>query len=307
MSQVVVVMAVHNGERYLAAQLDSIAAQKSVDWSLVISDDGSTDRSREICTTFGARFPAGKVTVVDGPCQGVAKNFRSLLVRVSETGVPVALCDQDDVWLPDHLARALSALSDTPAAVPVLYGGRTSICTADLQPVAISAPLRHPLNFSNALIQNVISGHTMVLNASAVRLMAEADKRVDQVVIHDWWIYQVITGCGGRVIFDDQPTVLYRQHGKNQIGANSGIMASLGRLKGMLAGEQKAWNAASLSALAAIRHLLTHDSAEKLDLFAKARTAPLVGRLSLIRKAGLRRQSRLAQLSFLLAVVLRKI
>lgn len=307
LAQVVVVMAVRNGARYLEAQLDSIAAQTAVDWSLVVSDDGSTDSSREICKAFGTRFPAGKVSVVDGPCQGAAENFRTLLALVSNAGLPVALCDQDDVWLPNHLARALSAVSATNSVRPVLYGGRTLICTADLRPIAISAPTRHPLNFSNALIQNVISGHTMVLNEAAVRLMVEADKLVNKIVIHDWWIYQVITGCGGTVIFDDQPTVFYRQHGENQIGANSGMIASLRRFKGMLAGEQQAWNAATLSALTNIRHLLTRDAVEKLETLASVRSAPLVGRLSLIRKAGVRRQSRLAQLSFLLAVVLGKI
>lgn len=300
-------MAVYNGARHLRAQLESIAAQSNVEWALLISIDGSDDGSREICEDFSLKFPAGAVRIIDGPRRGAAENFRALISLASTEGLPIALCDQDDVWMPDHLSRALIALGHENQVRPVLYGSRTLICAEDLRVIGLSASPRRPLGFSNALVQNVISGHTMVFNAPAAQLLATAHRLCADIVIHDWWIYQVLTGSGGQVIYDEQPSVLYRQHGGNQIGANNGLLASLRRLRGMLSGEQQKWNATNISALLAIRALLVPEAIEKIEAFRAARGAPLPKRLWLIRRAGLRRQGRLAQLSFLLAVLLGKI
>lgn len=107
---VVILLATYQGERFLAAQLDSILAQSCRDWRLVVSDDGSTDATREILRRFAAAHPDRDIELRDGPRQGGTRNFLSLLDAVAP-GEAVAWCDQDDLWLPDRLARGLAALA----------------------------------------------------------------------------------------------------------------------------------------------------------------------------------------------------
>ena len=112
---VTVLMAVRNGAQTLPAQLDSLAAQSHANWRLIASDDGSTDGSRAILQRFAqGRVTLGQVAVVEGPGQGFVANFLSLLARPGVSG-PVALSDQDDIWFPDKLQRALARLA-TPIA-----------------------------------------------------------------------------------------------------------------------------------------------------------------------------------------------
>ncbi len=108
---VTIVMATLNGERYLPDQLDSIARQSHRDWRLFVSDDGSTDATRAILSDFARQHP---VTVVSGPALGcAAANFLSALCHPDLPAGPVALADQDDVWLDGKLARAFRRLGPT--------------------------------------------------------------------------------------------------------------------------------------------------------------------------------------------------
>lgn len=107
---VVILLATYQGERFLATQLDSILAQSCRDWRLVVSDDGSTDATREILRRFAAAHPDRDIELRDGPRQGATRNFLSLLDAVAP-GEAVAWCDQDDLWLPDRLARGLAAIT----------------------------------------------------------------------------------------------------------------------------------------------------------------------------------------------------
>lgn len=88
----------------------------------------------------------------------------------------------------------------------------------------------------------------MMLNRAAIDLLRASAAEAGRVVVHDWWIYQILSGVGGTVIFDEVPLLLYRQHGGNQIGANAGVSAKLRRFRWMLAGRFRRWNAINLSA-----------------------------------------------------------
>src|SRR6185295_14022489 len=101
------------------------------------------------------------------PHAGVMASFFDLLR--SETGAAdhVAFCDQDDVWHPDKLARACAALDRHPATVPVLYCGRTRIVDEHLRMIALSRMPRRAPCLENALVENVATGCTIVMNRAA--------------------------------------------------------------------------------------------------------------------------------------------
>lgn len=298
---VTILMALYQGAPFVGAQLDSIAAQGD-GWRLVVSDDGSTDAGPAIVARFAARHP-GRVRLVRGPGQGAAANFRALLRGLEPGCGPVALADQDDVWLPGKLDRALAGLQGAPAGQPALYCSRVAICDAAMRPLGRSRPL-HPPSFPHALVQNAVQGNTVMLNPAALALVRAADPLTPPVVMHDWWLYQLVTGAGGWVIQDQTPTVLYRQHRDNVVGANDGIRARLGSFARMLGGGHREWNAQTLAALTPVRHLLSEDSRATLDLFAALHGGALPTRLAAMRRGRFRRQGAVSQAALWLAAAL---
>lgn len=217
-------------------------------------------------------------------------------------GAWLAFCDQDDVWAPDHLARALAALAPAPALA--VYGCRMRICDVGLAPLGLSPRPRRPLGFGNALVQNVLSGNTMVLSPAAAALLWRAEPRTGPVPVHDWWAYQLVTGAGGAALFDDRPGVSYRQHGANVIGANRGLRQLPARLARHLRGDYRRWAEQNSAALQAAAGLLTPDNRAALDAFAAALGASLPARIAGLRRAGVYFQSRRAGAAFWLSVAL---
>ncbi len=292
-AHVVILMATYNGAAYLDAQLQSFAEQDHSDWSLIVSDDGSSDQTLAIIRTFAAAHPANRITVLDGPKRGPAANFMSLLARLPAHAPHesfVAFADQDDVWLPVRLSRGLNALMglETPAA----WCARTWITGPALENPRLSAPRPRPLAFRNALVQNVMAGNTILLNPAAASMTAGLAVGAGKVVMHDWWLYLVLTGSGSTVFHDDRPCLHYRQHQENEVGANDGLVARLKRFRMLLTGRFRTWNQLNLEALAHCRPALTQENAALVDLFMRVcGPEPLLIRLRALKRARLYRQS----------------
>ena len=310
--RICILMGARNGAADLPAQLDSFAAQSHGRWDLIVSDDGSTDASREIVRDFAARMRAAgrRVTLTEGPRRGFVANFLGLIGQAPPAARWLALSDQDDVWLPDRLARGLAALTALPEDRPALYCSRTWITDADLVRRRLSMRFARRPGFLNALVQNIAAGNTILLNPAAAalaRAAAPAAAAVPGLAAHDWWLYQLVTGVGGTVIHDPEPTLLYRQHAENQIGANDGWRARMSRLRMLLGGRFADWNAANIAALETAAAHLTDDNRAALARFAALRGLPLVARVRAFAALGLYRQSPLGQAALWLAVLLGRI
>lgn len=299
---VTVLMATCNGERFLAEQLDSLEAQTWGRIDLVVSDDGSRDRTAQEVETFSGRWTKGRLEVAEGPCGGFAANFRSLIVNSPVHGEYVAFCDQDDIWRPAKLERAIEWLAAQPADTPALYCGRTQTLSADgntaMSPLFPRAPA-----FTNALVQSIAGANTMVMNRKAFELVREAARRT-HFVSHDWWSYLIVAGAGGTVRYCAEPDVLYRQHEHNLVGANNTWRARMSRLKFLLSGRFGTWSAANLTALDQCRDLLTPQALACMDAYRQARRGPLFSRLSNLKKSGVYRQTWYGQVSLVMACIL---
>lgn len=303
---VAVVMATYNGAALLPMQLDSFAAQTLPPRLLLVSDDGSSDATVQVVQDWAARQVQIETRVFDGPCRGAAQNFLSLLRRPLETDY-LAISDQDDIWLPEKLAAAVGALAALPEGVPGLYCGRSWEVREDLSGRRLSRGAPRPPSFAHALVQNIAGGNTMVLNRAGAEIVREAALATDDIVIHDWWIYQVMTGVGGRVIFDNTPHLLYRQHAGNIIGANRGLAATLMRAHMLVRGRFSDWCACNIAALRRIEARLTPENRALLEAFDAARRKGGPRCLAEIRRAGFYRQGRRGQISLYLAAVLRRL
>lgn len=288
---VAILLALYNGEKHLMAQLQSYVSQSHKDWSLIISDDGSGDASLKIAHQFARRLPDKTITFQSGPKAGFVANFLSLLRAVGPDVPFAALSDQDDVWLEDKLKRAIRQLQEQPEGMPVIYCSRTIICTQDLVEIEPSRSITKPPSFANALVQNIAAGNTIVLNRAALDIVQPASLLASTAECHDWWIYQIITGAGGQVIYDPQPSVKYRQHAGNQIGSNAGAGAGFKRLRQMFNGTYQGWNAGNITALNNSRVSLTPEGRKALDAFARARKQGFWGRLKGLHTSGAYRQT----------------
>ena len=267
---------------WLPAQLDSLAAQTHPAWSLWVSDDGSTDGTRACLEDFAARHPGRVERVVTGPAQGSAANFLHLLCHPELPAGPVALCDQDDVWDAEKLALSLAALRGA-GQVPAVWAARYAIADAGLTRAKPSARWMRPPSLANALVQNILSGHTLTLNAAALAHLRGAG--IQPVPHHDWWIYLLMAATGARILVDDRLVLQYRQHDANLMGARH--MMRLARLRGLFDGTMQSWISANVAALAQVDALLTPQARELVADWQN----PDVANWRVMRRYGVHRQS----------------
>lgn len=288
-----ILLATRNGADMLGAQLDSFVAQSRPPDLVMVSDDGSTDGTRAVVQAFAVAHPEIRVDLREGPCRGASENFLSLLRAVPEEVDIVAFSDQDDVWVADKLARGIAALAragrEDPGR-PALYCGCTWECDQALRRKRRSRRPRRAIGFRHALVQNIAGGNTMMLDRAGLELARGASRETSAIVVHDWWLYQIVAGAGGRVIFDSEPVLYYRQHPNNLIGANRGPRAKLRRLRHMLTGGFRDWNTVNIRALTASAHRLTPENRAVLERFARDRAAPLTARLTMLHETGVYRQ-----------------
>ncbi len=212
---VAIILATYNGEKYLPQQLESLGAQSHRPDFLVLRDDGSSDRSVSLVSDWALAegIPLQKIGGVRlGPC-------RSFLQALSEANTAdiFFFCDQDDFWLPDKIFRAVAALPYGRSAEPVLYATRLSVVDDELRPLRLSS-LPINLDFSSACCESVLTGCTMAFNAAFKSHLVRSTPK--EAAMHDWWCYLLATGLdGARLLYDPTPSVLYRQHNQNVLGA----------------------------------------------------------------------------------------
>ena len=246
--EVHILMGVFNGAAYLPAQLQSLSGQSHGNWVLTCSDDGSTDGTQDLVRAFVSNNPQ-RVCLQDGPRAGFSENFMGLIRSLGDAAGLVAFADQDDLWLPEKLARAVALLNDVPVARPALYCSRVLNWDPAADRRRISRALHRPPSFRNALIENVAQGNTIVLNAAAARLARDAARRTGAMFAHDWWLYLLISGAGGEVIHDARPGLLYRQHGGNILGSGAGLRAQIRRKRQVLRGAFRARVGGNIAAM----------------------------------------------------------
>lgn len=303
---VAILLCTCNGERYLAEQLDSIEAQEYRHWRVLASDDDSRDTTRAILETYRRRWGADRLVIFTGPAQGYTANFLFLTQKADDVDGYFAWADQDDIWEADKLARAVDRLAKTPPEIPALYCTRTRIIDANGKATGLSPLFTKPPSFANALVQNIAGGNTMVFNNAARKLLRETTSRAD-VVIHDWWLYIVVSGCGGAVFYDPRPTVRYRQHDGNQIGISTSGRDRATRAGMMMKGRFRHWNDRNIAALKELRHRLTPGNRHILDTFDAARKDSFLPRLIGLKRSGVYRQTLLDELGLVTAAVFGRI
>lgn len=300
-----ILLATYNGEQFLADQLDSIARQTHSAWTLTISDDGSTDNTLALVSEFAARITQ-PLTVLQGPRQKSSTlNFCHLIQNApaAEALDLYAFCDQDDVWLDNKLERAVEWHAQQQSHAVRLYCSRTQFVDEQLKPIGLSPGIQRPPSFGNALVQNIASGNTMVMSHDV--LLAQKKVKPEHSVWHDWTTYLVATALGGKVWFDVQPSLLYRQHGGNVIGSNNGLRAQIKRLHPLFQGRFKQWTDANMATVSDLGQATTKTAQEIHQKFAQLREHKYAWkRISNLRETEIYRQTKMSNFTLGLAIIL---
>jgi len=232
-----ILMATYNGERFVETQLESILAQTFTDFELLVSDDRSTDATRDILQRFANAD--GRIRLMDSGARfgGARDNFLWLLSQA--TAPYVAFCDQDDLWLPDKVELGLKALRELEGTwgkeAPALAFSDVAVAAEDLSIIDPSFlsysgidPKRTEL--AHLLVQNLAPGCTITANRALYHDALSFPEDVSPVIMHDWWL-MLSASAFGHIGFVDKPTMLYRQHAHNSVGAEKeSALSILGRI-----------------------------------------------------------------------------
>lgn len=201
-----VALATCNGERHLAAQLDTLLAQTVAPAELVACDDASTDATWAILERYAPRFASARL-VRNAQRLGASANFAQAL-RLCRADW-IAPCDQDDLWAPHKLERLLAAAGDA-----TLVYSDSDLVDADGRPLGARVSDRYtmvdgadPRAFALA---NWISGHAMLLRRS----LLERALPLPDGAWYDWWLAFVAANVGS-IRYVDEPLVRFRQHAAN--------------------------------------------------------------------------------------------
>lgn len=210
-----IILCTYNGEKYLAEQLNSIANQCQLPEMIIWSDDGSTDATANIVTEF-CKTNNLSLKAINGPQQGPAANF---LQAMQHTTADYAFfCDQDDVWLPNKVELFIAQMnhSKTPHLIfsdCLVWDGKQK--QESFWQVEGIAPT-HIYRTQNIMFRNVVQGASMALNRALI------DKTLipTQCMMHDWWL-ALSANAFANISIIETPTMLYRQHASNAVGANT--------------------------------------------------------------------------------------
>jgi rhamnosyltransferase len=234
--RVAVLLAAYNGTKFIEAQLDSILGQIEVDISIFISVDLSSDATHDLCLKFERIHPNVVVLPYGGQFGGAARNFFRLIRDVSfEDYDYVSFADQDDIWLPDKLARAVEKLQSTHSDA---YSSNVLAFwpSGKRRLVLKSQPQRQ----WDYLFEAAGPGCTYVIShklALAIQRTVNADwSGINNIGLHDWFMYAYARAHGFTWFIDERPGMLYRQHLDNQVGVNKGLKAFLHRFRKVMGG-----------------------------------------------------------------------
>ncbi len=223
-----ILLATHNSEKYLAAQIDSLLAQTVKDNVIIVSDDGSSDSTRDILKKYG-------VDVLEHEPLGSAQaNFMYLINNAPDADYYM-FCDHDDVWFPEKVSKTIKKMLEIENGRPALVHGDLCVTDGNLNKTADSLfdvqQLSREQDLAHTLIQNNVTGCTVMINDALRRLAMKKTDACD-IVMHDWFLAILANACGN-VGFVDEPLMYYRQHSGNEIGAKNASSAKyiIGRAK----------------------------------------------------------------------------
>lgn len=299
-----VLLATYNGEKYIAAQLDSILEQTLLPDKIIITDDHSSDKTYSIVQQYQNRYPELIFANRKEKNSGSAKyNFMQMMLE-HQQGYTM-LCDQDDVWLPDKIEltfKEMQALEQkaepgTPLLVHTdlkVVDEQLNIINPSLKSMIATAQIR---TLKDIILQNHVTGCTVMYNEQLAKMLL---KMPQHFVMHDWWLAMVAV-VFAEISYIDKGTSLYRQHQSNVVGTQdvktvSHKLYKLCNTKEIRAALFDSYQQAG-SFLEMYKDRLDSEQIELLTAYSSLPTQNKCGRLATMKKYNLFRKGFLRKLS----------
>lgn len=232
--RIAILLATYNGGAFVGDQIAAILSQAAVDVHIYVRDDGSSDDTMTVLAEL-QKASSDRITILRdglGPTGSAAANFFGLLDGADFTAFDyVAFADQDDIWLPEKLQRAVTCLSGQGG------GGYSSNLLAwnvedDTYWMMQKSGTAKKFDY---LFQGASAGCTYVLDVASALLvrqrMAPLEGQYCGGISHDWVIYAICRSAGVPWFRDTQSFIHYRQHSNNVYGARPGLAGIVARLK----------------------------------------------------------------------------
>ena len=204
-----VAMATYNGEKYLQEQLDSILENLTEEDEIIISDDGSTDRTKAILQSYSAKYPF--IVVAEGPHAGIKQNFANALMHCTKD--IIFLADQDDIWESGKVETVLREFRD-PSCMVVNHNGMMS----DEFGTPLGKTLFEWRSSRTGLLKNIWKnsyvGCCMAFRRSLLDTILPIPEGIE---MHDQWI-GLLGEMKGNSVFPDRCLIRYRRHESNASG-----------------------------------------------------------------------------------------
>ena len=214
--KVCVLLSTYNGEKYIKTLIESVLTQKNVEVFICVRDDGSTDSTCDILKEYEGK---GYLKWFAGNNIGPAQSFLALVDK--EDGFDYySFADQDDLWLEDKLDIAINSIKRYDD-IPTLYYGAARVADRDLNWNGTHTREYYISSFSQAVVQSNAVGCTCVFNRLLRNIIAKS--KPDYIFMHDAWVHKTCIISGGKLIFDKDVHVLYRQHGNNVVGSKRNL------------------------------------------------------------------------------------
>jgi glycosyltransferase involved in cell wall biosynthesis len=229
MSATSVVMATYNGERYLSAQLESLLRQTTLPGQLIISDDGSQDRTLQIAEEFAKRAPFPTLVLKNRKRLGYADNFLQAAQHAKEDYI--SFCDQDDIWHNNKIERCLFELQRTGSLLCV-HAVRLIDAQSEQRGLFTQGTTKDTV-FEALMLPpwGLFLGFTQTFERRLLNIVDAARRGPDNhtasgPLSHDRWVY-LLASSFGRVVALAEPLADYRQHQTNQFGKKTTFFDSV--------------------------------------------------------------------------------
>lgn len=215
-----VCMATYNGETYIKEQVDSILNNLSDTDELVISDDGSTDRTLQILNDY----QDSRIKVLSGPHAGFVKNFENAIKH--SKGQYIFLSDQDDLWAANKVEKVIQCFKDTNATVVVHDCQVINENGEAIEPSFFALRNSGPGVLHN-LVKNSYIGCCMAFKRELLDIVLPIP---DDVPWHDQWI-GLVSDMIGKSVFLPEVLFSYRRHGDNVSSMSHSSVSNMIKLR----------------------------------------------------------------------------
>ena len=244
MSKIAILLATYNSQNYLVELINSIISQTNKDWILYIKDDGSSDSTLLIIDKY-VKNSSNIVLLVDAVNGRGSKNCFLWMLQSVESQYYM-FCDHDDIWLNEKINRTYQKMIEVEKSndkIPVIIHTDLIVVDEKLNEISPSfwkysniKPFYSSFNYYSAY--NNVTGCTMMFNNAVKKISLDI---CPDAPMHDLWLALVVSLNNGIIKYISEPLILYRQHGKNVLGAqkNSNVIDRLLMLGKVLESNKK--------------------------------------------------------------------